>query len=80
MKNLLKDNNIISVETTTANIKIIKNSNLIYIFCKVMNHVDLNPYLMVVERRTGRLRCELHTLLIVLLFAFMEKKVSGIWG
>ena len=52
--------------------KIIEISDPVYTFCEVVNHIDLNKYLAEKERRTGRPRYDLETLLKVVLFAFME--------
>lgn len=52
--------------------KIIETSDPVYTFCEVMNHIDLNKYLTIKERRTGRPRYDEKTLLKVILFAFME--------
>ena len=52
--------------------KIIEISDGVYTFNEVMNHIDLNKYFAVKERRTGRPRYDEVTLLKVILFAFME--------
>lgn len=52
--------------------KIIETTDPVYTFCEVIDHIDLNKYLMTEERRTGRPRYDEKTLLKVILFAFME--------
>jgi len=52
--------------------KIIEISDPVYTFCEVIDHIDLNKYLVVEERKTGRPRYDARTLLKVILFAFME--------
>lgn len=52
--------------------KIIEISDPVYIFCEVLNQIDLKRYLVVKESRTGRKRFDSETLLKVILFAFME--------
>ncbi len=52
--------------------KIIKISDPVYSFSEVLRHIDLNKYLRVEERRTGRPRYDEETLLKIILFAFME--------
>lgn len=43
-----------------------------------MNHVDLNKYLTVEERRVGRPRYDEETLLKIILFAFMENGYASV--
>ncbi len=52
--------------------KRIKISDPVYSFSEVICHIDLNKYLTVEERRTGRPRYDEETLLKIILFAFME--------
>ena len=52
--------------------KIIETTDPVYTFCEVIDHIDLNRYLTLEERRTGRPRYDEETLLKVILFAFME--------
>ncbi len=52
--------------------KIIEISDPVYTFCEVMEHIDLNKYFAVEERKTGRPRYDSEKLLKVILFAFME--------
>ncbi len=52
--------------------KIIEISDPVYSFSEVMDHIDLNKYLTIEERRPGRLRYDQKTLLKIILFAFME--------
>ena len=50
----------------------IETSDPVYTFCEVMDHIDLNRYFAIKERRTGRPKYDAVTLLKVILFAFME--------
>ena len=52
--------------------KIIETTDPVYTFCKVINHIDLNKYLTIEDRRTGKPRYDEETLLKVILFAFMK--------
>lgn len=52
--------------------RMIETSDPVYTFCEVVDHIDLNQYLAVKERRTGRPGYDAVTLLKVILFAFME--------
>ena len=52
--------------------KIIEISDSVYTFSEVMEHIDLNEYLVQEESETGRPRYDPYTLLKVILFAFME--------
>ena len=52
--------------------KMIETSDPVYTFCEVMDHIDLNRYFAIKERRTGRPKYDAVTLLKVILFAFME--------
>ena len=52
--------------------KIIEISDPVYTFCEVIDHIDLNKYLSIEGRRTGRPRYDEVTLLKVILFSFME--------
>ena len=52
--------------------KIIEISDPVYTFCEVIDHIDLNKYLTIEDRRIGRPRYDEVTLLKVILFAFME--------
>ena len=51
--------------------RMIETSDPVYTFCEVVDHIDLNQYLAVKERRTGRPGYDA-ILLKVILFAFME--------
>ena len=57
--------------------KKIKISDLVYTFCEVFDHIDLNKNLSVKESRMGRKRYDSEILLKVMLFAFMEKSGDG---
>jgi len=52
--------------------KIIEISDPVYTFSEVMDHIDLNKYLVSEEYKTGRPQYDRITLLKVVLFAFME--------
>ena len=52
--------------------KIIETTDPVYTFCEVINHIDLNKYLTIEDRRTGKPRYDEETLLKVILFAFMK--------
>lgn len=52
--------------------RMIETSDPVYTFCEVVDHIDLNQYLAVKERRTGRPGYDAILLLKVILFAFME--------
>ena len=58
--------------------KIIEISDPVYTFCEVVNHVDLNRYLVIKEHRTGRPRYDSDKLLKVILFAFMENGYNSV--
>ena len=58
--------------------KIIEISDPVYSFCEVIDHVDLNKYLTVEERRVGRPRYDEETLLKIILFAFMENGYASV--
>lgn len=51
---------------------IIETTDSVYTFCEVMNHIDLNRYIVNERSNTGRSRYDSITLLKVILFAFME--------
>ncbi|MCR5056322.1 MAG: transposase [Clostridia bacterium] len=51
---------------------IIETTDSVYTFCEVMNHIDLNRYIVNERSNTGRPRYDSITLLNVILFAFME--------
>ena len=51
---------------------IIETTDSVYTFCEVMNHIDLNRYIVNERSNTGRPRYDSVTLLKVILFAFME--------
>ena len=52
--------------------KIIETTDPVYTFYEVINHIDLNKYLTIEDRRTGKPRYNEETLLKVILFAFMK--------
>lgn len=58
--------------------KKIKISDPVYSFSEVLRHIDLNKYLTVKERRTGRPRYDEETLLKIILFAFMENGYASL--
>lgn len=58
--------------------RIIVISDPVYTFCEVMDHIDLNKYLVVEENKTGRPQYDRTTLLKVVLFAFMENGYSSL--
>lgn len=58
--------------------RIIEISDPVYTFCEVMDHIDLNKYLVVEEHKTGRPQYDRITLLKVVLFAFMEYGYSSL--
>ncbi len=58
--------------------RIIEITDPVYTFCEVVDHIDLNKYLVVKERRTGRPEYDPATLLKVILFAFMEHGYSSV--
>ncbi len=43
-----------------------------------MDHIDLNKYLTIEERRPGRPRYDQKTLLKIILFAFMENGYASV--
>ena len=51
---------------------IIETTDSVYTFCEVINHIDLNKYIVNERSNTGRPRYDSITLLKVILFAFME--------
>lgn len=53
-------------------IEIIEISDPVYVFCEVMDSIDLKKYLAVKESKTGRKRYSPEILLKIVLFAFME--------
>lgn len=57
------------------NIEIIDS---VYTFCEVIDHIDLNKYLVVKEYKTGRPEYDRRTLLKVVLFAYMENGYSSL--
>mgnify|MGYP004728113817 FL=1 len=57
---------------------IIEISDPVYSFSEVMDHIDLNKYLTIEERRTGRPRYDQKTLLKIILFAFMENGYASV--
>ena len=58
--------------------KIIEISDPVYSYSEVMDHIDLNKYLTIEERRPGRLRYDQKTLLKIILFAFMENGYASV--
>lgn len=58
--------------------KIIEISDPVYSFSEVMDHIDLNKYLTIEERRLGRPRYDQKTLLKIILFAFMENGYASV--
>lgn len=58
--------------------RIIEITDPVYTFCEVMDHIDLNKYLVVEEYKTGRPQYDRITLLKVVLFAFMEHGYSSL--
>ena len=58
--------------------KLIDISDPVYTFCEVMDHIDLSRYFVEKGYRTGRLRCDEHKLLKVILFAFMEYGICSL--
>ena len=58
--------------------KIIEISDPVYSFSEVMDHIDLNKYLTIEERRPGRPRYDQRTLLKIILFAFMENGYASV--
>ena len=58
--------------------KIIEISDPVYSFSEVMDHIDLNKYLTIEERRSGRPRYDQKTLLKIILFAFMENGYASV--
>lgn len=58
--------------------RIIETSDPVYTFCEVMDHIDLNQYLAVQERSTGRSKYDSTILLKVILFAFMEHGYTSV--
>ena len=58
--------------------KIIEISDPVYTFCEVMDHIDLNKYLVVEEYTTGRPQHDRKTLLKIVLFAYMENGYSSL--
>lgn len=52
--------------------KIIEISDPVYTYCEVMDHIDLEEYLVAEGNEKGRRRYDAYTLLRVILFAFME--------
>lgn len=58
--------------------KLIDLSDPVYTFCEVMDHIDLSRYFVEKGYKTGRPRCDAHTLLKVILFAFMENGICSL--
>ena len=58
--------------------KIIEISDPVYSFSEVIDHIDLNKYLTIEERRPGRPRYDQKTLLKIILFAFMENGYASV--
>ena len=58
--------------------KIIEISDPVYSYSEVMDHIDLNKYLTIEERRPGRPRYDQKTLLKIILFAFMENGYASV--
>jgi len=58
--------------------KIIDVSDPVYIFCNIMDHIDLTSYFAEEGCRTGRPRCDAYKLLKVILFAFMEHGICSL--
>ena len=58
--------------------RIIETSDPVYTFCEVMDHIDLNQYLAVQERSTGRSKYDSTILLKVIRFAFMEHGYTSV--
>ena len=52
--------------------KIIEITDPVYTFSEVMDHIDLNKYLVIEGNGIGRPKYDPYTLLKVVLFAFME--------
>ena len=53
---------------------IIEITDSVYTFCEVIDHIDLNKYLVVKEYKTGRPEYDRRTLFKDVLFAYMEKR------
>ena len=51
---------------------IIETTDAVYTFCEVIDHIDLNRYIVKERSNTGRPKYDAITLLKVILFAFME--------
>ena len=56
----------------------IEISDPVYSYSEVMDHIDLNKYLTIEERRPGRPRYDQKTLLKIILFAFMENGYASV--
>lgn len=57
---------------------IIEITDSVYTFCEVIDHIDLNKYLVVKGYKTGRPEYDRKTLLKVVLFAYMENGFSSL--
>lgn len=51
---------------------VIETTDAVYTFCEVIDHIDLNRYIVKERSNTGRPKYDAITLLKVILFAFME--------
>nr|WP_236354723.1 transposase [Konateibacter massiliensis] len=58
--------------------KIIDISDPVYTLCEVMDHIDLIPYFVEKNYKTGRPRCDSDKMLKVILFAFMEHGIRSL--
>ena len=58
--------------------KIIEISDPVYSYSEVMDHIDLNKYLTIEERRSGRPRYDQKPLLKIKMFAFMENGYASV--
>lgn len=58
--------------------RIIDISDPVYTFCEVMDCIDLTPYFVEKDYKTGRPRCDSNKLLKAILFAFMEHGISSL--
>lgn len=58
--------------------KLIETTDPVYTFCEAVDHIDLNKYLTIEDRRTNRPRCDETTLLKVILFAFKEEGYASL--
>lgn len=58
--------------------ELIDFSDPVYVFCDVLDHIDLQKYFAAKGGKTGRPKCDSEKLLKVILFAFMENGIESL--